>query len=53
MILDVIASWVKQHRCAVALRREFQRCGADQIARDLGITTRELYDAVRSGPGRR
>jgi hypothetical protein len=50
MILDVIASWVKQHRCAVELRREFRRCGADQIAHDLGITTRELYDAVRRGP---
>jgi hypothetical protein len=50
MILDVIASWVKKHRYAVELRREFQRCGADQIARDLGITTRELYDSVRNGP---
>jgi len=53
MILDVIASGVKKHRCAVELRREFQWCEADQvaqIARELGITTRELYDSVRSGP---
>jgi hypothetical protein len=52
-IREAIASGVKKYRYSRAVHREFQRCGAEQVsqmARDMGITTGELYNFAFSGP---
>jgi transcriptional regulator with XRE-family HTH domain len=52
-ILNTVAEWVKKYRYAAGLRAEFDRCGPDEvadIARELGITPKELYRLALKGP---
>ena len=52
-ILNAIANWVKKYRYAAGLRNELARCGPEEVAntaRELGISSGELYQLARKGP---
>jgi pyrroloquinoline quinone (PQQ) biosynthesis protein C len=52
-IFGAVANWVTRYRQAVGLKRELAKCAPEEvaaIARDIGLSTRELESIARKGP---
>lgn len=53
LIFGAVANWVTRYRQAVGLKRELAKCAPEEvaaIARDIGLSTRELESIARKGP---
>jgi hypothetical protein len=53
-VLNSIANWVNKYRETIAHRNELGRCGPDEvmlIAKDPGVSPKQLREFVRKGPG--